>query len=153
MYRIGNGAKGTNLLGVYDSLKVLEMSMSNIHFSDNHKYILLKIEEHEDSLEDVLVDLKVDINTQGGIFIRDSIVEALNDPTTIEKLTTYLYPLLGKRYSCNHYAVERVMRRTIEKSWKIIPEDIKARIFGDFSMEDHRPTNRAYLRCILQYLR
>lgn len=107
MYRIGNGAKGTNLLGVYDDLKVLEKDIPNIHFLDNYRYILLRLDE-EESLEDVLVSLKIDTNTQGGIFIRDAINLALDNKDVIEKPTISLYPVLGEKYSCEPTAVEKL---------------------------------------------
>lgn len=153
MYRITNGAKGTNLIGVYNVIDEMTNDVEKLSGEENCRYILLKVSDKEDTVDDVLKILQIDLSSEAGKFIRDAVNEGLDKPLVMDSITTFLYPYLAYKYNCKEYTVERNIRFAIEKTWKKIPMDVKKRIFGNFAYEETRPSNRNYINSIVRYLR
>lgn len=152
MYRITNGAKGVNVVGVYKERDVMISELEFMKSPKGSMYILLEVNSNPNDLNTLLKNLSVDIDSLGGIFIKDAIEIGLNDIKAVESISKVIYPALAKKYNVSTDSVERRIRHEIEKSWRKVDENFKARIFGNIGNDPIRPSNMRYIKAIVRYL-
>lgn len=66
--------------------------------------------------EDLLLRLGFAPHLEGFDYIVDAVELVLNDPDVMRKITTRLYPVVGKRHNVNYKSAERAMRTCIDKA-------------------------------------
>ena len=125
--------------------------------------LLEEIEPHKEEpkqvnltkrVTEVIHDIGVPAHIKGYKYLREAIVQAVNDPGVIEGITKILYPQLAKTFDTTASRVERAIRHAIEVAWDRGDLDTLQRYFG-FTVSNlkGKPTNSEFIALIADQIR
>lgn len=102
----------------------------------------------------ILHQIGIPAHIKGYHYLRNSIVESVNNPEIINCVTKNLYPMVAKRYKTTSSRVERAIRHAIEIAWDRGNLDILNNYFG-YTVHNLRgkPTNSEFIAMISDKLR
>lgn len=118
----------------------------------------LNMPEVKDSTElkvtKILHQIGIPAHIKGYHYLRNSIVESVNNPEIINCVTKSLYPMVAKRYKTTSSRVERAIRHAIEIAWDRGNFDVLNNYFG-YTIHSLRgkPTNSEFIAMISDKLR
>lgn len=95
--------------------------------------------------------LAINPSFKGFQYIKDAITYILDEPRYLNSMTRLLYPAIARKNATTSTHVERVIRYTIEKSFKSITEENRIEIFD--KTIDKNPSNQKYLAFVTNYIR
>lgn len=103
---------------------------------------------------EVIHEIGVPAHIKGYKYLREAIVQAVNDPGVIEGITKILYPQLAKTFDTTASRVERAIRHAIEVAWDRGDLDTLQRYFG-FTVSNlkGKPTNSEFIALIADQIR
>ena len=103
---------------------------------------------------EVIHDIGVPAHIKGYKYLREAIVQAVNDPGTIEGITKVLYPQIAKTFDTTASRVERAIRHAIEVAWDRGDLDTLQNYFGyTVSNLKGKPTNSEFIALIADKIR
>ena len=100
----------------------------------------------EQRVSDVLCEIGVPSHIKGYRYLRTAIIQVVETPESIDKITTGLYPEIAKRFDTTSSRVERAIRHAIEVAWERGEENILFSYFG-YTIKSMRgkPTNSEFI--------
>lgn len=108
----------------------------------------------KDEIERVLLDLGVTDNLLGYTYLERAIEIAIEHGTTIQNITTVLYPRVAEYFGTTRPCVERCIRLAIDNAWLRCDYETQRKYFGNtVSPNKGRPTNGAFIARIANLLR
>ena len=130
--------------------RVLQMSRladQNLNMPEAKDNIELKVTR-------ILHQIGIPAHIKGYHYLRNSIVESVNNPEVIDCVTKSLYPMVAKRYKTTSSRVERAIRHAIEIAWDRGNFDVLNNYFG-YTIHNlkGKPTNSEFIAMISDRLR
>lgn len=105
----------------------------------------------EQIISESLINLGINANTRGYMYLKIAILKAINNPSIIKHITTTLYPEIAKMYNIKSNCIERSIRYAITKSFNNLDLDLVKKWFGDsFTNKKKQPTNSQYIANIAE---
>ncbi|MBP1581194.1 MAG: sporulation transcription factor Spo0A [Oscillospiraceae bacterium] len=103
---------------------------------------------------EILHQIGVPAHIKGYIYLRDSIMLAVEDNTVISAITKQLYPTIAKSNGTTSSRVERAIRHAIEVAWDRGDVDVLNSFFG-YTIHNSRgkPTNSEFIAMIADRIR
>jgi len=102
----------------------------------------------------ILVELGVPANLQGFKYLQHCIVNVIQDPNKIKKVTKKLYPIIGEKYKVNGSVVERSIRHATDIAYFKTGFKSLPKLFGlEENYVDSKPTNCELIAMIAEALR
>ena len=102
----------------------------------------------------ILVELGVPANLQGFKYLQKCIVNVIQDPSKIKKVTKKLYPIIGDNYNVNGSVVERSIRHATDIAYFKTGFKSLPKLFGlEENYVDSKPTNCELIAMIAEALR
>ena len=100
----------------------------------------------EQRVSDVLREIGVPSHIKGYRYLRTAIMKVVEDPGIIDRITTGLYPEIGKTFDTTASRVERAIRHAIEVAWERGEDDVLLSNFG-YTIKSMRgkPTNSEFI--------
>ena len=94
----------------------------------------------------ILLDIGVPDRVTGHSYLLAATAMCLQDNTASQRITSYLYPVLAKKFGVTSSRVERAIRLAIESAWLRADPDVLQRYFGNTVAPDKgRPTNGEFI--------
>ena len=102
----------------------------------------------------ILHQIGIPAHIKGYHYLRNSIVESVNNPEVIDCVTKSLYPMVAKKYKTTSSRVERAIRHAIEIAWDRGNFDVLNNYFG-YTIHNlkGKPTNSEFIAMISDRLR
>ncbi len=98
---------------------------------------------------DYMHRIGVPAHIKGYHYLREAIVQAINDEQMLESVTKMLYPSVAKRFSTTPSRVERAIRHAIETAWDRGDVQTINELFGcTIALEKGKPTNSEFVAMI-----
>lgn len=128
-------------------LKAIEASVNSKPDTQEEVNIEIKV-------SNLLKEIGVPAHLKGYIYIRYSIIYALENPEAMGCVTKILYPDVAKHFGTTASRVERAIRHAIEVAWDRGNVDILHKYFG-YTIEPGRgkPTNSEFIAMLIDYLK
>ena len=102
----------------------------------------------------VLLDLGVPDHILGQRYLVAALTIVANDFTAVDKITSYLYPMVAEQYNTTGSRVEREIRHAIELAWDRGDLEILQVYFGNtISATKGKPTNSEFIARISNVVR
>lgn len=104
----------------------------------------------DDEMVDVITNhlyrIGVPAHIKGYKYLRESILEGIKNPESIEAITKVLYPSIAKTFQTTSSRVERAIRHAIEVAWDRGNMETFVEYFGNtISLDKGRPTNSEFI--------
>ena len=114
----------------------------------------LKPEKRIDTLvTEIIHEIGIPAHIKGYQYIREAIVEVVDDMDLINAVTKALYPQVAKKYNTTPSRVERAIRHAIEVAWDRGDIEVLQRYFGyTVSGVKGKPTNSEFIALIADKL-
>ncbi|MDD6202023.1 MAG: sporulation initiation factor Spo0A C-terminal domain-containing protein [Lachnospiraceae bacterium] len=111
----------------------------------------IKLEQYVTRL---ILQLGVPAHLRGYQYLREAIMQSVEDMELVGSVTKLLYPEISKKFHSTDQKVERAIRNAIEVSWTRGNTDIFREMFG-YSIEEGRmrPTNSEYIARVADKVR
>ena len=98
---------------------------------------------------DIIHQIGVPAHIKGYHYLREAIIQSVNDKEMLESVTKLLYPSVAKKFSTTPSRVERAIRHAIEIAWDRGDLDILNSFFGyTVNTGKGKPTNSELLALI-----
>jgi len=113
-----------------------------------------KPEKRIDTLvTEIIHEIGVPAHIKGYQYLREAIIEVVEDMDLINAVTKALYPSVAKKYSTTASRVERAIRHAIEVAWDRGDIEVLTRYFGyTVSGVKGKPTNSEFIALIADRL-
>lgn len=110
--------------------------------------------ELEQYVTRLILQLGVPAHLRGYQYLREAIMQSVEDMELVGSVTKLLYPEISKKFHSTDQKVERAIRNAIEVSWTRGNTDIFREMFG-YSIEEGRmrPTNSEYIARVADKVR
>ena len=98
---------------------------------------------------DIIHQIGVPAHIKGYHYLREAIIQSVNDKEMLEIVTKLLYPAVAKKFSTTPSRVERAIRHAIEIAWDRGDLDILNSFFGyTVNTGKGKPTNSEFIALI-----
>ena len=98
---------------------------------------------------DIIHQIGVPAHIKGYHYLREAIIQSVNDKEMLESVTKLLYPSVAKKFSTTPSRVERAIRHAIEIAWDRGDLDILNSFFGyTVNTGKGKPTNSEFIALI-----
>ena len=98
---------------------------------------------------DIIHQIGVPAHIKGYHYLREAIIQSVNDKEMLESVTKLLYPAVAKKFSTTPSRVERAIRHAIEIAWDRGDLDILNSFFGyTVNTGKGKPTNSEFIALI-----
>ena len=98
---------------------------------------------------DIIHQIDVPAHIKGYHYLREAIIQSVNDKEMLESVTKLLYPAVAKRFSTTPSRVERAIRHAIEIAWDRGDLDVLNGYFGyTVNTGKGKPTNSEFIALI-----
>ena len=98
---------------------------------------------------DIIHQIGVPAHIKGYHYLREAIMECVNDKEMLESVTKLLYPSVAKKFSTTPSRVERAIRHAIEIAWDRGDIDTLGNFFGcTINACKGKPTNSEFIALI-----
>ena len=107
----------------------------------------------ENMVTNIIHEIGVPAHIKGYQYLREAIINAVNDMDVINAITKVLYPQVAKTFGTTPSRVERAIRHAIEVAWDRGDLDTLQRFFGyTVSNTKGKPTNSEFIALIADKL-
>ena len=108
----------------------------------------------EVKITEILHQIGVPAHIKGYHYLRNSIMESINNPEIINAVTKKLYPYVARNFKTTSSRVERAIRHAIEVAWDRGDLDVLSSYFGyTIHSLKGKPTNSEFIAMISDRLR
>ena len=108
----------------------------------------------EEEVTRIIYQMGVPAHVKGYQYLRDAIVNVVQDVSLLGAVTKELYPLVAKKYSTTPSRAERAIRHAIELAWERGNIEFINRYFGyTLNLERGKPTSSEFIALIAEKLR
>ncbi len=102
----------------------------------------------------IIHEMGVPAHIKGYQYLRDSIIQVIEDVNLLGGVTKELYPSIAAKYKTTSSRVERAIRHAIELAWDRGNIDMMTRFFGyTINLERGKPTNSEFIAMVADKLR
>lgn len=124
-------------------------SNDEINFHKNDKATSLEV-----VVTDIIHQIGVPAHIKGYHYLREAIIQSVNDASKLESVTKVLYPSVAKRFQTTPSRVERAIRHAIEIAWDRGNLDTLNSFFGyTVNTGKGKPTNSEFVALITDKIR
>ena len=121
-----------------------DISTTAGHMTHRHSEANLEI-----IVTDIIHKIGVPAHIKGYHYLREAIMECVNDKEMLESVTKLLYPAVAKKFSTTPSRVERAIRHAIEIAWDRGDIDTLNSYFGyTINTGKGKPTNSEFIALI-----
>ena len=113
------------------------------------------IEKHlETDVTNIIHEIGVPAHIKGYQYLRDAIMNCVDDPEMLSSITKLLYPAIAKKHKTTPSRVERAIRHAIEVAWSRGKMDTIDELFGyTVNNGKGKPTNSEFIALIADKIR
>ena len=114
------------------------------------KHILhTSVDSDELTVTEILHQIGVPAHIKGYHYLREAIIQSVNDKEMLESVTKLLYPAVAKKFATTPSRVERAIRHAIEIAWDRGDIDTLNSFFGyTINTGKGKPTNSEFIALI-----
>ena len=106
-----------------------------------------------DKVMDALLELGIDAKNRGFMYIAYAEQLILQDRSYMGSITKALYIDIASAFATSPCGVERCIRTSIAGGWKVTPDDVKKKFFGNsIQLGKKVPTNAQFLLVLYYYI-
>lgn len=106
-----------------------------------------------DKIMDILLELGIPANIRGFMYIAYAEQLILQNQSYMVGITKALYIDIASAFATSPGGVERCIRTAIADGWKVAPDDVKKKFFGNsIRLGKKVPTNAQFLLVLYYYL-
>ena len=116
---------------------------SDSSYTKNKQSINLEI-----IVTDIIHQIGVPNHIKGYHYLKEAIIQSVNDKEMLESVTTLLYPAVAKKFATTPSRVERAIRQAIEIAWDRGDIDTLNSFFGYTISTGNKPTNSEFIALI-----
>lgn len=103
---------------------------------------------------EILLKIGIPAHIKGYIYIREAVVMAVQDPSTLHFITKFIYPTIARKFKTTGSSVERTIRHAIEVGWKRGDIEYLNKTFGfTIGPNSDKPTNSEFIALIADKIR
>ena len=96
----------------------------------------------------------VPAHVRGYQYLRDAIINVIQEMTLLGAVTKELYPMIAEKYNTTPSRVERAIRHAIELAWDRGNVELMNKVFGyTIDVERGKPTNSEFIAMVADRLR
>jgi two-component system response regulator (stage 0 sporulation protein A) len=108
----------------------------------------------ERTISDLLREIGVPANIRGHGYLRDAVIQSIQEPDSLMAITKLLYPDIAQKHGTTAARVERAIRHAIEVAWSRGDLGALQRYFGGIvSAAKGRPTNAECIATLAERVR
>jgi two-component system response regulator (stage 0 sporulation protein A) len=108
----------------------------------------------ERTISDLLREIGVPANIRGHGYLRDAVIQSIQEPNSLMAITKLLYPDIAQKHGTTAARVERAIRHAIEVAWSRGDLGALQRYFGGIvSAAKGRPTNAECIATLAERVR
>jgi len=106
------------------------------------------------AVTNIIHEMGVPAHIKGYHYLRDAILEVIEDVNLLGAVTKELYPTIAQKYHTTPSRVERAIRHAIELAWDRGNVEMMTKFFGyTINLERGKPTNSEFIAMIADKLR
>lgn len=106
------------------------------------------------SVTNIIHEMGVPAHIKGYHYLRDAILEVIEDVNLLGAVTKELYPAIAQKYQTTPSRVERAIRHAIELAWDRGNIEMMTKFFGyTINLERGKPTNSEFIAMVADKLR
>lgn len=106
------------------------------------------------AVTNIIHEMGVPAHIKGYHYLRDAILEVIEDVNLLGAVTKELYPAIAQKYQTTPSRVERAIRHAIELAWDRGNVDMMTKFFGyTINLERGKPTNSEFIAMVADKLR
>jgi len=106
------------------------------------------------AVTNIIHEMGVPAHIKGYHYLRDAILEVIEDVNLLGAVTKELYPAIAQKYQTTPSRVERAIRHAIELAWDRGNVEMMTKFFGyTINLERGKPTNSEFIAMVADKLR
>lgn len=106
------------------------------------------------AVTNIIHEMGVPAHIKGYHYLRDAILEVIEDINLLGAVTKELYPMIALKYQTTPSRVERAIRHAIELAWDRGNIEMMTKFFGyTINLERGKPTNSEFIAMVADKLR
>ena len=128
---------------------VLASRVLKVAHGHQKRLITASVDSDELKVTDILHQIGVPAHIKGYHYLREAIIQSVNDKEMLESVTKLLYPAVAKKFATTPSRVERAIRHAIEIAWDRGDIDTLNSFFGyTINTGKGKPTNSEFIALI-----
>ena len=128
---------------------VLASRVLKVAHGHQQRLITASVDSDELKVTDILHQIGVPAHIKGYHYLREAIIQSVNDKEMLESVTKLLYPAVAKKFATTPSRVERAIRHAIEIAWDRGDIDTLNSFFGyTINTGKGKPTNSEFIALI-----
>ena len=132
---------------------VLASRVLKVAHGHQKRLITASVDSDELKVTDILHQIGVPAHIKGYHYLREAIIQSVNDKEMLESVTKLLYPAVAKKFATTPSRVERAIRHAIEIAWDRGDIDTLNSFFGyTINTGKGKPTNSEFIAMIADCL-
>lgn len=106
------------------------------------------------AVTNIIHEMGVPAHIKGYHYLRDAILQVIDDVNLLGAVTKELYPMIAQKYQTTPSRVERAIRHAIELAWDRGNIEMMTKFFGyTINLERGKPTNSEFIAMVADKLR
>lgn len=106
------------------------------------------------AVTNIIHEMGVPAHIKGYLYLRDAILQVIDDVGLLGAVTKELYPMIAHKYQTTPSRVERAIRHAIELAWDRGNIEMMTNFFGyTINLQRGKPTNSEFIAMIADKLR
>ena len=106
------------------------------------------------AVTNIIHEMGVPAHIKGYHYLRDAILQVIEDVSLLGAVTKELYPMIANQYQTTPSRVERAIRHAIELAWDRGNVEMMTKFFGyTINLQRGKPTNSEFIAMIADKLR
>ena len=128
---------------------VLASRVLKVAHGHQKRLITASVDSDELTVTEILHQIGVPAHIKGYHYLREAIIQSVNDKEMLESVTKLLYPAVAKKFATTPSRVERAIRHAIEIAWDRGDIDTLNSFFGyTINTGKGKPTNSEFIALI-----
>ncbi|SFR02555.1 sporulation transcription factor Spo0A [Desulfoscipio geothermicus] len=121
----------------------------------NSQYIAVAKPKNLDvAVTNIIHEMGVPAHIKGYHYLRDAILQVIDDVNLLGAVTKELYPMIAHKYQTTPSRVERAIRHAIELAWDRGNIEMMTKFFGyTINLQRGKPTNSEFIAMVADKLR
>jgi len=106
------------------------------------------------AVTNIIHEMGVPAHIKGYHYLRDAILQVIDDVSLLGAVTKELYPMIARKYQTTPSRVERAIRHAIELAWDRGNIEMMTKFFGyTINLQRGKPTNSEFIAMVADKLR
>ena len=128
---------------------VLASRVLKVALGQEKRVLHTSVDSDELTVTEILHQIGVPAHIKGYHYLREAIIQSVNDKEMLESVTKLLYPAVAKKFATTPSRVERAIRHAIEIAWDRGDIDTLNSFFGyTINTGKGKPTNSEFIALI-----